>query len=737
MRDIRTYVLMVRMRWSEQGLRVEEPSTLPGLARINTVVRSVTTPEFAGVTFHEILAKSALNKVPTGSGMPFGWTINPYRGCSHACVYCLSPDTLILGGDGRERPLRSIRVGDTVMGTRREGAYRRYTPATVTAVMHTRKRAFRVTLADGTELVASGDHRFLTDRGWKYVEGSGSGASRRPHVTLLNHLMGYGAGEPATRPVETDTSRDYRRGYLAGMIRGDGMMLRRTYTRANGRPNHVSAFRLALVDDEALQRSRSYLADEGVRTTLRPFVAARGDRRALTAIFTGRRADYDRISDLIERPADPTNAWLAGFLGGSFDAEGSCSRGILRLSNSDRDYLADVEAGLARFAIPSVREPMNDRGVAQIRLLGGRPVRARFFRTAMPAISRKLDVSGTAVKTISDLRIVSVEDLGVELDLIDITTTTSDFIANGVVSHNCFARPTHTYLDLNAGTDFDSQVIVKINVAEVLERELRKPSWQHHPVALGTNTDPYQRAEGRYELMPGIIRALASSGTPLSILTKGTLVRRDLPLLAEVAREVPVDLAMSIAIYDDELQKSIEPGTPSAAARLRTVTAVREAGLDCSVFLMPILPWLTDSTAHLDDALQRVKAAGGTSVLYSALHLKPGVKPWFMHWLERTHPELVPRYRELYAGGAYAPKAYRQWLAHRIRPLIRAHGLDEGREEPTTGGVRSSALGQFRDPDGERRPARFASEDRPTVPSPLNHPRSSVRFEAAEEPTLF
>jgi hypothetical protein len=225
------------MRWSTQEIRADEPSTLPGLARINTIVRSVTTPEFAGVTFHEILAKSALNKVPTGSGMPFGWTINPYRGCSHACVYC-------------------------------------------------------------------------------------------------------------------------------------------------------------------------------------------------------------------------------------------------------------------------------------------------------------------------------------------------------------FARPTHTYLDLNAGTDFDSQVIVKLNVAEVLERELAKPSWQHNAVALGTNTDPYQRAEGRYALMPGIITALASSGTPLSILTKGTLLRRDLPLLADAAQQVPVDIAMSIAIYDDELQSSIEPGTPSAEARLRTVTAAamrRRASSRCAV----------------------------------------------------------------------------------------------------------------------------------------------------------
>ncbi|MGI9822632.1 Rv2578c family radical SAM protein [Agromyces sp. Marseille-Q5079] len=259
----------------------------------------------------------------------------------------------------------------------------------------------------------------------------------------------------------------------------------------------------------------------------------------------------------------------------------------------------------------------------------------------------------------------------------------------------CFARPTHTYLDLDAGDDFDRQIIVKVNVAEVLGTELAKRTWRHEPVALGTNTDPYQRAEGRYRLMPGIIDAFVSSGTPFSILTKGTLLRRDLPQIAEAAQQVPVDLAMSIAVYDDELQQSIEPGTPSTKARLATVTAVREAGLDCSVFLMPILPYLTDTRAHLDEALRQVKAAGATSVVYSALHLRPGVKTWFMQWLALEHPELEAKYRSMYYGqNSYAPKEYRTWLAARVAPLVRAHGLERGREDPVTGGVRSGA-GRF------------------------------------------
>jgi DNA repair photolyase len=267
----------------------------------------------------------------------------------------------------------------------------------------------------------------------------------------------------------------------------------------------------------------------------------------------------------------------------------------------------------------------------------------------------------------------------------------------------CFARNTHTYLDLDAGKDFDNEIIVKINVAEVLARELARKRDIIPAVALGTNTDPYQRAEGRYRLMPGIIAALADAATPFSILTKGTLLRRDLPLLAEASRHVPVDLAMSIAVFDDDLQNNIEPGTPSAKARLATVTAAREAGLECSVFMMPILPFLTDTREHLDAALADIKAAGASTVLYTALHLRPGTKEWYLQWIEREHPELAEKYRYMYYGtNSYAPKDYRKWLAAKIKPLIRKHGLARGQEDPVTGGVRSSPRRSLlRDDNGE------------------------------------
>lgn len=248
----------------------------------------------------------------------------------------------------------------------------------------------------------------------------------------------------------------------------------------------------------------------------------------------------------------------------------------------------------------------------------------------------------------------------------------------------CFARPTHEYLEFDSGADFDNQIVVKTNLVPVLRKELGRKSWSRETVALGTNTDPYQRAEGRYQLMPGVIGALADSGTPISILTKGTLLRRDLPLLAEAAGQVPVSLGISLAIGDEVLHREVESGVPSPQARLALISAACEAGFQPHVMVAPVLPFLTDTVEHLDDLLGRIADAGAAGVTVFPLHLRGTTRGWFMSWISHSHPELVGRYRELYRKGAYVPAEYRAWLRERVGPLVQKHRLSSHREDTPT-----------------------------------------------------
>lgn len=594
------------MRWDGQKDGADRQQALPGLPGL---VRSVRTPDFADVVFHEVNAKSVLNKVP-GDGMPFGWTVNPYRGCTHGCTYCLTGDTPVLLADGRTKPIAELSVGEEVFGT----SQGRFVVTRVRAHWTTAKPAYRLTLSDGTRVVAGGDHRFLTDEGWKHVTpGRCADFEERPFLVKGARLVGTGRfAAPPARGAE------YRAGYLWGVVRG-------------GLPAHP----------DVLARVRA---------------------------FAGGRVP--REGELVDRPTEPGEEWSKGFLAGVFDARGGAAGGELVMSSSDGAVFDAAVVALTRLRVPHAVE------VRGVRITGELADRLRFLHLVDPAIGRGSVVEGMAVPVTSRLSVVSVEALGVTRTLYDITTGTGDFVANGLVSHNCFARNTHTYLDLDAGHDFDTQVVVKVNAVEVLTAQLRSKRWRREHVAMGTNTDPYQRAEGRYALMPGIIRALADSGTPFSILTKGTVMARDIPLLARAASSVSVGIGVSLALLDRELQSGLEPGTPSPRARLDLVRRIRDAGLPCGVFVAPVLPKLTDSEEQLDALLASIAEAGATGVTVLPLHLRPGAREWFARWLVRERPDLTDDYRRLYARGSYVDARYRRWLTGRIQPLLRRHGLD-------------------------------------------------------------
>ena len=244
----------------------------------------------------------------------------------------------------------------------------------------------------------------------------------------------------------------------------------------------------------------------------------------------------------------------------------------------------------------------------------------------------------------------------------------------------CFARNTHTYLDFDAGHDFNSQIVVKVNAAELARRELAAPRWPGEHIAMGTNVDCYQRAEGRYQLMPGIITALRDAANPFSILTKGTLILRDLDLIAGAAEVTDVGLNVSVGFADPDLWRSVEPGTPSPERRLAACAAMNGHGLRCGVLMGPVLPFLSDSPGQLAATVRRIAASGAAQVTPITLHLRPGAREWYLRWLGEQHPGLVPRYRELYGTGAYPPRSYQQRIAGQVRALAERYGV--GRASP-------------------------------------------------------
>lgn len=497
------------MRWDNLLASQDETETaaLPLFAG-EAVVRRFKTPQFQGMTFYEVAAKSIINHVP-GQRYGFRWTINPYRGCSHACSYCLAGDTAVPVAGAGIRPLADLRPGDFVYGTQRSGDQRIGVRTQVLDHWSSVRPAYRVVLEDATVLIASADHRFLTEEGWKHVTDAGPGPNRRPHLSPGMKLVA--AGHLTEEP---------------GQAAGPG-------------------------------------------------------------------------------PAGPGD----GLLG-----------------------------------------------------------------------------------------VVSIEPLGRGMVLYDITTGTGDFIANGVVSHNCFARPTHTYLDFDAGRDFETRIVVKVNAAERLRRELRRPSWGGELIAMGTNTDPYQRAEGHYRLMRGILSELNAARNPYSILTKGTLIQRDLDLLREGAAVTEVSANLSVGTVDEEVWKATEPGTPHPMKRLEVVRMLNDAGVPCGVLMAPVLPGISDSPAQLEATVRAAAEAGATHVTPITLHLRPGVKEEFLPWLAERYPDLVARYASTYKRSD-APKEVREPIGRRVADLRHRFGVTQSRNTGGRGGP-ATAAGPGTVPDG-------------------------------------
>ncbi|MFF5301502.1 Rv2578c family radical SAM protein [Streptomyces sp. NPDC013161] len=243
----------------------------------------------------------------------------------------------------------------------------------------------------------------------------------------------------------------------------------------------------------------------------------------------------------------------------------------------------------------------------------------------------------------------------------------------------CFARKSHSYLDLDTGLGFDSQIVVKVNAPDLLRRQLGSRRWLGEHIAMGTNVDCYQRAEGRYRLMPGILGALRDHANPFSILTKGTLILRDLDLLVQASEVTDVGISVSVGFTDPALWRTVEPGTPSPERRLDAVRTLTGHGIDVGVLMAPVIPFLSDHPAQLRATVRAIAASGASSVTPLVLHLRPGAREWFMAWLGQHHPHLVRRYERLYAEGAYAPKWYQRRITRQVHDLAQEYGIGPAR----------------------------------------------------------
>ena len=235
----------------------------------------------------------------------------------------------------------------------------------------------------------------------------------------------------------------------------------------------------------------------------------------------------------------------------------------------------------------------------------------------------------------------------------------------------CFARPTHEYLGFGAGRDFEREIVVKVNAPERLRAELGRKSWQGEHVALGTNTDPYQWVEKRYELMRGIWEAMRDARNPCSVLTKSPLLLRDLDLMRELSAVTGFSAALSIPTLDQKAWRATEPRTPNPRARLDAVAELARAGIKTGVLVAPLMPGINDSPTQVREVVRLATEAGAGYISGIALHMRPGVRQVFMEWLSEQHPELVPRYESLYRRGAYMPVAERRQLTQLLEgPLM-------------------------------------------------------------------
>ena len=538
-------------------------------------------------------------------------------GCQHDCKYCVDGDTLVLMYDGTSKKIKDIEIGDEIYGVEKDISAHKLVKSTILNKWETIKPSYKITLANGVEIICSENHRWLSNRGWKYTIGKMSGENRRPYLTTNNHLIGF-----TNYSFEVfEETNEYKRGYLTGIINGDGHIGEYHYENQSGGGDQYQ-FRLALKDEDAIVRVANYLNDFEIEVAFFDFSMV--DRKTKEevvhkAIRTNKKFNYEKIVDIISVSNEPSKEYLRGFMAGFYDAEGCSYNFAKRVYNTDNKLIDTYVKGLEEFSFKYVfdKEIKTHNGLTlkTVRLVGGMSEILRFYQTTLPAIKRKFSFDGIRFKNagvVNELKVVSIEPYKNEQVLYDITTSTENFIANGVVSHNCYAK---SLLDFRKLWNPTNPSIADI---EKVKRKIAKLPKDTPPIRLGGMSDMFQPAEKRHKLTYETIKALNENNIPYLIVTKGAMIADD-----EYIELLDKDLAhiqITVTTTDDKLSTTYEKASlPSE--RIKAIEKLQENGFDVQLRLSPFIPQYIDF-----DILNNVKC---DKILIEFLRVNTWIKKWF------------------------------------------------------------------------------------------------------------
>ena len=571
----------------------------------------------------------------------FDTSLNPYRGCSHGCSYCLDPATPVLHADFSWQPLGDVRVGDTLVGFDEfpaPGTTRKLRPAVVQAVWWSRKPTLRL-VTQNTEVVTTAEHRWLQANAFRW--------SRTRQLAPGRQLRYMPVME---REPEDD---DYRAGYLAGLSLGDGTFRYEPGWRSDKKGFPPAYWRVAMIDREPLERCVDFLGSFGLEVALRPFDPGARTNTPMWKVETRSLGKLERLRKLLFDPRE-SRAYRRGFVSGFFDAEGH-NGDSLRISQVDVAVLERVQS-YARSLGFDFRLERREGVASTLRLPGWVKDRMRFFSVCNPAIRRKRDRLFGRTPFLDPERIRAIEP-GPERDVVDIQTSTGTFYAAGLATHNCYARPSHEYLGFSAGLDFETRILVKEDAPELLRKELSSRRWEPRVVVLSGVTDAYQPVEAKLRLTRRCLEVFAEFRNPVSIVTKSSLVARDADLLASLASSGAASVSVSVTTLDEALRRALEPRASSPQSRLAAIEALAKAGVPVGVMCAPVIPGLNDS--EIPAILAAAAQAGARWAAHVVLRLPHGLAELFESWLERHRPErrerVMARIREVRGGRVNDP----------------------------------------------------------------------------------